>query len=266
VLERFLAKLDRRYGRYALGNLTYLLVGLQVVGFAILLLRPELAGKMLLDRDAVFRGEWWRLFTFMLYPLATSPIWFVFGAYWLYIMGTALESQWGSLRYELYWIVGIVFTLAAVFLGGQTATITSLIMSLFLAFATLWPDYKILVFFFIPIPVKWLALLDGVAILAAVGFADGWERLVPLAAVGNYLLFFGPTLYDKLRRFAREGGRARARNRMRTAVKDGFNRHGRKCAICGADGDDPKVDLRVCSCEKCGGTNRDLCLEHARNH
>jgi len=139
-------------------------------------------------------------------------------------------------------------------------------MSLFLAFATLWPDYKLLVFFILPVPVKWLALLDGLAIVAAIGFGEGWSRLVPLAAVGNYLLFFGPTLYDKLRRFVREGGRARARNRMRSAVHSGFQRGGRRCAICGVSADDPDVDIRVCSCEKCGGTNRDLCLMHARNH
>lgn len=266
MLDRGLAKLERRYGRYALGNLTYYLVGLQALGLVLVLTRPDLAEKMLLDRDAVLAGQWWRLFTFVLYPMSTSPIMFLFGAYWLFIMGSALESQWGSLRYEIYWIVGVLFTLLSVFLGGQTATVASLIMSLFLAFATLWPDYQIVVFFILPVRVKWLALLDGFAILAAIGLMQGWHRLVPLAAVGNYLLFFAPTLVDKLRRFAREGGRARARNRMRSAVQGGFKPGSRVCAICGVSDTDPAVDMRVCSCEKCGGTNRHLCLMHARNH
>lgn len=264
MIDRWLAKLERRYGRYALGNLTWYLVGLQAVGLMLVLTRPDLADKMLLDRDAVLAGQWWRLFTFVLYPMSTQPIWFLFGAYWLYIMGTALESRWGSFRFEIYWIVGVLFTFASVFLGGQTATVAPLIMSLFLAFATLWPDYEILVFFIIPVPVKWLALLDGLAIVAAIGLRQGWDRLVPLAAVGNYLLFFGPTLLDKVRGFVRAGGRARARNRF--GVHAGFKRAVRRCAICGASADDPDVDIRVCSCEKCGGTNRDLCLAHARNH
>jgi hypothetical protein len=69
VLDRWLAKLERRYGRYALGNLTYYLVGLQAVGFVLVLTHPDLAEKMLLDRDAVLAGQWWRLFTFLLYPM-----------------------------------------------------------------------------------------------------------------------------------------------------------------------------------------------------
>jgi hypothetical protein len=133
-------------------------------------------------------------------------------------------------------------------------------MSLFLAFATLWPDYELRIFLILPVRVKWLALLDAAVIAGSVGFGSGWHRLVPLAAVGNYLLFFGPTLYDKLRGFVREGGRARARFRQAAATGP------RRCAICGVSADDPDVDIRVCSCETCGGKNRDLCLAHARNH
>ncbi len=89
---------------------------------------------------------------------------------------------------------------------------------------------------------------------------------MPLAAVGNYLLFFGPTLWSTVRGFVREGGRARQRHRMRFGVHDGRKRAVRRCAICSVGDDDSAVDIRVCSCEKCGGKNRDLCLMHARDH
>ncbi len=157
MFDRWLAKLERRHGRYALGNLTYWLIGLQALGLVLVLSRPDLAPKMLLDRDAVFAGEWWRLFTFVLYPMSRDPIMFMFGAYWLYMMGTALETKWGAFYYEVYWATGVVFTLLSVFLGGHTATIAPLVMALFHASATLWPDYETLVFFIIPVRAKWLA-------------------------------------------------------------------------------------------------------------
>ncbi len=265
-MDRWLARLELKYGRYALGNLTYYLVGAQAIGFAIALFHPELIDRMVLSHGALARGEWWRLLTFFLYPVSTSPIWALFALYWLYLIGTSLESEWGSLRFEIFWIIGLITTIASVLLGGSTATIAPLIMSLFLAFATLWPDYQIYVFMILPVKVKWLAALDALIICSDIGTRDGWDRLVPLAALANYLLFFGPTLYARLRGFAREGGRARAKTQFRGGVRDGQFNGPRTCAICGKSNTDPTVDIRVCSCEKCGGVNRDLCLEHALNH
>lgn len=268
MLERLLTRLERKFGRYAFGNVTYYLVGLQALGFALVLVRPDLAQRLALDGEAVLRGEWWRLLTFLISPVATSPLWVVFALYWLYTMGSALEEHWGSFRYELYWLIGIAMTLVAVFVGGSVATVAPLVMSLFLAFATLWPDYQLRIFFILPVPVKWLAVLDAIAIGADVGMRQGLDRLVPLAAVANYLLFFGPTLKNLVVRFFREGGRARARANYRQAANQGVDDLKlRQCAICGASpSKDPSVELRVCSCEKCGGVDRNLCLAHARSH
>jgi hypothetical protein len=199
MLERLLTKLERRFGRYALGNVTYVLVGLQAIGFIIVMTRPDLAERLVLDRAAVLNGQWWRLLSFLLSPVATHPIWVIFALYWLYTMGTALEEHWGSFRYELFWILGIAATYAAVFVGGSTATVAPLVMSLFLAFATLWPNYPLRIFFILPVPVKWLALLDACFIAVDIGWRQGLDRLVPLAAVANYLLFFGPTLWRIVR-------------------------------------------------------------------
>jgi membrane associated rhomboid family serine protease len=268
VIERLLTKLQRRFGRYAIGNITYALVILQAIGFTIVLTHPELAKQLVLDRRALFDGEWWRLVTWLLSPVSTSPLWVVFSLYWLFTMGRALEEQWGSFRYELFWIIGILATIAAVLVGGSRATVLPLITSLLLAFATLWPNYIIRVFFLIPIPVKWLALLAGLGLTAELGFSNGLDRLVPFAALVNYLLFFGETLRDLVVGFVKEGGRARARNHFRTSAQAGADerKRVRTCAICGARNDDPKVELRVCSCEKCGGVDRDLCLFHVQNH
>jgi membrane associated rhomboid family serine protease len=268
VIERLLTKLERRFGRYALGNITYGLVIVQAIGFALVLVRPDIAEKLTLSRDALLAGEWWRLVTFVMMPVSTSPIWIVFSLYWLFIMGRALEEQWGSFRFEIYWFIGIITTLAAVVAGGSTATVLPLITSMFLAFATLWPDYELRIFFILPVRVKWLALLAAAGIAADIGMRQGLDRLVPLAAVANYLLFFAPTLVSIIRRFTKEGLRGGARAKFRAGVKEGrvSSVTLRKCAICGVTNDDPNVDIRICSCEKCGGVDRELCLAHARNH
>ena len=114
MVERLLTRLDRRFGRYAFGNITYALVVLQALGFAIVLVRPELAEKLVLNRAALLDGEWWRLVTLLVYPASTSPWWVIFSLYWLFTMGRALEEEWGSFRYEIFWALGVVATIGSV--------------------------------------------------------------------------------------------------------------------------------------------------------
>lgn len=264
-METFLTRLERRFGRFAFGNVTFGLVILQVLGFGVCSLRPELAYELPLDGARVMAGEWWRLVSWLAAPMSMSPIWFLFGTYFLYFMGHALEEAWGSFRYELYWIVGLLTTMA-VAVGFRTqADIDMLVRSLFLAFATMWPRHQLYVLFIIPVQVRWLAIIAGATILFSIGSAPGFAKFIPLAAVTNYLLFFSETLYDRLRGRFREEGRSRARARFNQANRDDRPK-ARTCAICGVSNDDPNVDMRVCNCEKCGGVLRDLCLEHARNH
>lgn len=264
-MERFLNRLERRYGRYALGNLTYYLVGLQCLGFFIFMARPDLTDRLYLDVDAIRAGEYWRLFTWLAVPISTSPFWVLFALYWLYMMGTSLEAQWGAFKYQLYWLVGIFATAATAYVTHIPATNTALIMSLFLAFATLWPDYTILVFFILPVRVKWLALLDGAFILYQVALLPGWAKILPLVGIANYLLFFGGSLIGMARRGVKQSGRAREFQSWKRAAEEG-RRGVRRCALCGITDENPSVEFRVCSCERCGGVLRDLCLEHARNH
>ncbi len=268
-MERLLARLELRYGRYAPGNLTYILVGLQALVFVLNMLHPGFSGILTLNTAGVMHGEVWRLVTYLVVPMASSPLWEFLGLYWLYIMGTALESEWGAFRYALYWFVGALGTTAFAFGMGIPADNTYLVMSLFLAFATLWPDYKILVLFVLPVPVKWLALLDAVGLLVTVGMLQGPQRALPILAVGNYFLFFTPTLARMLRGGVRQAGRARALHRYRRVVTDTDtvrDYRNRKCSLCGVTSlDDPTLEFRVCTCAKCMKPT-EFCLQHAREH
>jgi hypothetical protein len=265
-VDRLLARLERRFGRYAPGNLTYALIGAQLVGLLIGLSAPDKVPLLTFEREAILAGEWWRVLSWLAIPPSFSPVWALFSLYWLYAVGTALESEWGAFKFLVYWLVGVVGTIGAAWVADAPATNTIFLMTLFLAFASLWPDYEIRVFFIIPIKVKWLALLDAAYILFFIGQAHGLAVLQPIAGVANYLLFFGGALFDRARGFRRQAAQASARSKLRAMKAGAAMPTNRRCAICGASNQDPEVELRVCDCAKCGGVVRDLCLKHIRDH
>jgi membrane associated rhomboid family serine protease len=263
-MERLLNRLERRFGRYAFDNLTLVLVGAQVATLVLSLARPGFAGMLMLEPSLVRQGQLWRLFSYLFLPASFDPLWAVFSLYWLYVMGNALESQWGAFKYQAYWLVGGLLTAVGAFAFEVPAGNSYLLMSLFLAFATLWPRYQIRVFFVLPVEVRWLALLDALLLCAAIGMAEGWATLLPVIAVGNYLLFFGGQLVGLLRGTVREAGRRRARGAF--AAGPNLTERLRRCAVCGITSEsDPDADFRICRCAKCSGPT-EMCLAHARNH
>jgi hypothetical protein len=265
-VERLLARLERRFGRYAPGNLTYGLIAAQVIGFVVGMTAPDKAALMVFDIDAILQGEAWRLFTWLAIPTSHSPIWVFFSLYWLYAMGTALEGEWGAFKFLVYWLLGALGTILAASIAHVPAVNTLFLMTLFLAFATMWPEYEIRIFFIAPVKVKWLAWLDAAYLIWYTLGQPGFAKLLPMLAVGNYLLFFHQPLLALLRRYARQAERAGARQSFKGHRDAGGLPLVRRCAICGASNDDPEVEIRVCDCEKCGGVRRDLCLPHVRNH
>jgi membrane associated rhomboid family serine protease len=266
-MERFLNQLERRFGRYAFDNLTLVLVGAQAAALVLSMARPGFAQLLVLDPAYVRAGQYWRLLTYLFLPPSFEPLWALFGLYWLYTIGTALEGQWGAFKYQFYWVLGTALTAVGAFVFDVPATNTYLLMSLFLAFATLWPTYEIRLFFVIALQVKWLALFDALLLCLAIGGAEGWAKLVPVLAVSNYLLFFGSHLVALLR--GRSFQPARREERRGSAFSRAASEptQARVCAVCGVTSDtDPDMDFRVCSCAKHDGRPTQFCIEHARNH
>jgi len=264
-MERLLNKLERRLGKYSFDNLTLVLVTAQAAALVLSLAKPGFAQMLVLDPAYVRAGQYWRLVSYLFVPTSFSPIWALFGLYWLYIIGTALEGQWGAFKYQLYWFFGAGITALGAMLLNVPTSNTYLLMSLFLAFATLWPRYEIRLFFVISVQVRWLALLDALLICMAIGGADGWAKLMPVLAVANYLLFFGGSLLDLLRGRVRQA--ARTGERRAFAEQESPATAVRSCATCGITSlTDPEMDFRVCSCAKHDGKPTQFCLPHARNH
>jgi len=265
-MDRWLARLERRFGRYAPSNLTFWIVALQGVTFGILFVKPASLQLLILDPSAVARGEVWRLVTFLFLPWgpANGPwaIFTIFALLFLYTIGTSLEAEWGSFRFDVYYFIGAVGTIASSLIVGPV-TNEYLNLSLLLAFATLFPDYEILLLI-LPLKVKWLGILSGGFL--AWSFVTGPARVKAgiVAAMLNYLLFFARPLYERVRGRAAQGARQR---RLAGFSKDP-PRKPRVCAKCGrSEKDDPSLEFRVCDCqEKCHGRLTEYCIEHARAH
>jgi hypothetical protein len=258
-MERLLARLERRFGKYAIGNLTAIIVAGMAAVFLLSMVRPDLVGMLTLDIDAVQHGQIWRLVSYLFLPRTFSILWIIFSLGFVFYVGTNLESHWGSFQFNVYYFAGMAGTTVAAVLTHGEETNYWLNLSLMLAFGTLFPDEEIW-FFFIGIPAKWLAMLDAVYMVYGFVTGDWAQRAGIVAAMSGYLLFFSGTLFDVLRRrnlVVRQAAR-------RAALGPTPDVAPRVCAMCGASQAEG-ADIRVCSCAKCGGP-RSLCLQHARNH
>jgi hypothetical protein len=255
---KFLERLDRVVRPIAIPNLTLLIIAGQVLMRLAASGDPTLLSRATLVWDRVLEGEVWRLITFLFIPVAMSPIWLLFALYIFYLMGTALEQIWGIVRYNAFLLLGTVLTIAAaVFAHGTEVTGSFLLGSVFLAFATYNPNFELRLFFVLPVPVKWLALLQALGYAIALASGPMAVRIMVLASIGNYLIFFAPTLFERTRNLWRRKQWDRRQLGTGTAP-----RH--VCAICGINSNThPKTDFRYCS--KCNG-DLAYCPDHLRNH
>ena len=220
---KLLNRLERSLGRWAIPNLTLYLIFLQSLAFvlwsAAASKREEQAvnylSRLQLVGSQVLHGEVWRLLTFVVIPPLTNAIFFFFAMYLLFLMGTALENHWGVFRYNVFLFVGWAATVAvALVLPAEPATNGYLMESIFLAFAFLYPDFELLLFFFFPVKVKWLALLTWIALLGQFCLGGWLAKGLVLAAIANFLLFFHQELWQRAR-----GGHRRMRSRRRRSSR-----------------------------------------------
>jgi len=269
-MNRLLAALERRFGRYAPAHIIWWLVGLSGIVYFLCLARPELGELFVLDGDALRHGEVWRLVTFLFLPWQASggvlgPVWTIFALLFLYMMGNALEEEWGSLRFDAFYFLAVLGTIATALLFGP---VTNLFINeaLLLAFAIEFPDYEIRLWFILPVRMRWIGLLAAALMLWEFVAGEAPERAAIAVALGTLLLFCGETLRARLSGRALVSARGRAHSQFRAAAAQPVR--ARVCALCGkSDKDDPRLEFRICDCqEKCGGKATEYCLEHAKAH
>ena len=197
---RLLDKLQRRFGRFAAPHLTEGLIACQAVTYFLAQGDPAFLGRIALVPRRVLEGDAWRLVTFVGQPPTTILVFALFFWYMFYLMGTALENTWGTFRYNIYLLVGWLATVSVSFLQPDApASIGFLQGSIFLAFAYLYPDFELLLFFILPVKVKWLALLQWIGYFYLMLFGNWMACLLMLASVGNFVLFFWHDILLRMR-------------------------------------------------------------------
>ena len=281
----WLDKLERKLGRFAIPNLTVYLMICYVIGFmlwnlaAMNLIPAEVIGYLALEPALILRGQVWRLITWLVVPPSSNLISLVFFVLLYYSLGTALERTWGVFRYNVYIFSGLLFTVLAVFglyafyyfaygfempmsvLGMAGSNYVTL--SIFLAFAAIYPEMEVLLYFILPIKMKWMALVY--VAIAGYDFING--NIVTRVVIGTSLLNF-VIFFLSSRNFKRFGPGEQARkakfkkqSRPHMTYTNGA-RH--RCAVCGrTELDDPCLEFRYCS--KCNG-NYEYCQDHLFTH
>ena len=285
-------RLRRKLEKYAIPNLTLYLIICYGIGYLMQYLVPAGYQYLMLDPFLVLKGQVWRLVTWILIPPDSSNIFFVLITLYLYYsLGGLLERIWGTYKYNVYLFSGLLFTILGAFvlcgysvlMGAQPTMYTGLYllnngnavyfgqfstyyinMSIFLACASIMPDYQLLLYGIIPIKMKWLAILD--VVLLAVDAVQGGLiiRIVIIASLLNFIIFFfcnrnlrghSPKQVARRKKFQKQI--SRPQNQYAGGAKH-------RCAVCGrTELDDPTLEFRYCS--KCNG-NYEYCQDHLFTH
>ena len=278
-VQRFCAA----HPRFGIPNLMRVIVIGNVAVYILMLLTQNSDASALsfltFNLNGLLHGEVWRIVTFIFYPSAGSPFWLLISLYFYYWIGSTLERQWGTAKFNLYYISGTLLTILGVVLASLitgnpylTAAGTGYVnLSMFFAFAFLFPDTTVLLFFILPVKMKWLAYLDGALfafdIIKAIG-AHNWAGVVlPIVALLNFAVFIWPEVHYLKERAKYQNSRKTVQFRQaqqqqaKQAQQQGY-RH--KCAVCGrTDTDYPDLQFRYCS--KCVGYHC-FCQDHIFNH
>ena len=195
--------LERRLRRYAISDLIKYIVFGQGIVFALLYMWPTMGMKLYsaiaLTRGALLRGQIWRLITFIFVPPSSSPIFILFSLYFYYILGTGLERRWGKVRFNLYYAVGVIGAWITCLLTGY-ADNTFLNLSLFFAYAAMFPDEEVLVFMILPVKMKYLAVVDAALYLYSFIVGTASTRIAIIMCLINVFLFLGGDLLHTIRR------------------------------------------------------------------
>ena len=258
-----------------------------VLGTAIVYVMSNMAGNPVLyyllcfDRAAILQGQVWRLLTYPLTYMIQNPLLMLISLYCYYSIGRVMEYYWGTLRFNLFYLTGVVMMDVYCMLFGGTASVTYLNLSLFLSYATIHPDARFLLFFIIPVKAWLFALVDLAIVLMdlfSLSFPYNFFSVISLA---NYFLFFGRDVLNVVplswRRklsglFGKKAPRPAAQRpkvipfdaQKTSAPKQQAENFTHRCTVCGrTDVSHPELEFRYCS--RCRGYYC-YCQDHISNH
>ncbi|TYQ15228.1 UNVERIFIED_CONTAM: membrane associated rhomboid family serine protease [Acetivibrio alkalicellulosi] len=262
---RLLDKLERKFGKFAIPNLMMFIVGANFLVFLLSFLQGDWMGdniifKLMLIPELVLEGEVWRLVSFIFIPPQARPLFIIFALLLIYTYGNGLEHEWGSFKFNAYYLVGILGTIIAAFITNiHGITPHYLNLSLLFGFARFYPNYQIRLFFILPIEIKYIAWLNWLFMIGTIIFFPPQFKAAAIVAVLNYFLFFGKEIATN--------SKTRGSSKIRKAIyNQGVKGKGytNRCTVCGiTEKDNPQMEFRYCS--SCEG-DYEYCMDHLKNH
>ena len=286
----WLNKLERKFGRYAIPNVITWLIGAYAIGFVLNMMYPSAMSYLSFNPYLIFNGQVWRLVTWIFQPVNSNIFWLLISMMFYYHLGTNLERAWGTFRFNLYFFTGVLLhAVAAIFIylvWGMVLEMGTyyLNLSMFFAFAAMFPNMQVLFMWLIPIKMKWLAWIDGIyfAVTIVAGFmsehlsVDMIYRLYSFGIIANKayavmalvsllnFLIYASTFRSVQRMNPKEVYRRKSYEHKVAQAQPPKNAPRHKCVICGrTEKDDPNLEFRYCS--KCEG-NYEYCQDHLFTH
>lgn len=276
--------LRRNFERFCLRNrnkgipnlMLYICIGNAVMYVISMVTRNYTLYNLLsFNRRLILQGQVWRLFTYPLTYLTSNILLMAISLLCYYSLGNAMERMWGTLKFNIFYLTGVVLMDIYAMIFNCSADVYYLNMSLFLGYATLFPDASFLLFFIIPVKAWVLALFDLVIILLGV-FSPPFTaaNLFPLIALGNYFLFFGKDVLNVIPLSWQNNARKLFHKKPKQPKVIQFHvsqkpqepkqNYNHRCTVCGrTDVSNPELEFRYCS--KCKGYYC-YCQDHINNH
>ena len=253
------------------------------VGTAIVYIISQMTGNYTLwnllyfDRSLILHGQVWRLIT---YPFtygagSTNILLIAISLFCYYTLGSIMERSWGTFRFNLFYFTGMLMMDIYCMIFGGYASVTYLNMSLFLGYATMFPDAGFLLFFIIPIKAWIFALIDLAIVFLDLFTLSFPSNLFSIISLANYFLFFGSDVVNLLPmswrlKLRKKMGKPVPRPKViqftqqekpKAAPRPDYNH---RCTVCGrTDVSHPDLEFRYCS--KCNGFYC-YCEDHISNH
>lgn len=260
-----------KHPNFGIHNLMRYVVIANVVVWILSSFYPGLQNYLMFSPYHILHGQIWRLVSFIFIPPSQGII-AVIAFYFYYMVGNMLESKWGAGPFTIYFFTGVLLTaiygFILYFVTGISYGLDAeyIYLSMFFSFAALFPDMQVLLFFIIPIKIKWLAWVDGALFLLSFLTTPFPVNFLPVIGVLNFLIFCGGDLLARLRRnrpakvrvidFSKEAEKIRKQQEP--------NLYQHKCAVCGrVEGEVPGLEFRFCS--QCAGYHC-FCSEHINSH
>ena len=248
-----------------------------IISAIVFIFGGELISRLTFHPVRILNGEVWRLITWVFLPIGGNPFFVIIALYFYYFIGSTLEREWGTPKFTIFYISGIIMNIIYGFamwlILGQSVSIVPnfLNLSMLFAFAVLFPDQVVRLFFVIPLKIKWLALLN--VAFFAYSFVNYLFMgrillaMLPFVALLNFILICGDEALSYFRPLKARTS-PQAINFKKAAKKAKREHDGKayrhKCSVCGkTDADYPDIEFRYCS--RCNGYHC-FCSEHINNH